>query len=663
MFTMQKEFDFSASRKYRKLLKYLQRQQEIQRAVELCNLDSNSEYFHVYKTAEIRREAKGDTFFNMRSSIFRILLVATITCSLIVHAQSQECKCGGLGKGTNPCSCSEVVVKATKLPKPTYYMSPQDIKDVETAKSSTIVISGGTSQSDCSNSQSDCSNSQSASNGMVYSNSNGQSSPYSSTGSNAYVESDTIIINSNTNAQSKSKACGCGKSNNDANTQSESTAVIYSDDSSSGTSASAVIYTDNSNELKASYNYNKQNIEIIETDDMPNSDVNIVPRFSPVGDLCYPLPVEQHNGKLIEKATKVTPAYPGKLVCCPPSVPYEICINTHTGETRSKAMTASSSDGGSSVSNTMVYASSNSGTPSKPAHRMFPAIPLKSNGMLAESAPRLYGGFNMNSGMFGESKAGSYGPFTESNSKVYNVPSLIYANLNSGNRQKQRSKMVMSSSSDCFDDVADETIIDSYPAVPADAVSLTLAYKNLRAPNVIYRQGKQFVPEDKLSFGHRTVPIDVKSESKLVDIAEEKLVTVNKPVVELKLAPPRTVVIGSYDEQEEAKLAELEAMERESITQEESVDQMAESLLTYKDLGYAPVGAMYAKSRSHNSKIINGEISDSAEEPCGPLGPPLPDYIPGTVVVQKAFNKENLRTAGIDTGIDMEIIRSGTYLK
>lgn len=121
---------------------------------------------------------------------------------------------------------------------------------------------------------------------------------------------------------------------------------------------------------------------------------------------------------------------------------------------------------------------------------------------------------------------------------------------------------------------------NSAPAIPADAVSLTLAYKNLRAPNVIYRQGKQFVPEDKLSFGHRTIPVDVKSESQIPDIAEEKLVTVNKPIVELKIAPQKTVVIGTYDEQEEAKLAELEAIERESITQEETSDQ--ESLITYK---------------------------------------------------------------------------------
>lgn len=118
--------------------------------------------------------------------------------------------------------------------------------------------------------------------------------------------------------------------------------------------------------------------------------------------------------------------------------------------------------------------------------------------------------------------------------------------------------------------------------MPADAVSLTLAYKNLRVPNIIYRQGKQFVPEDKLSFGHRTIPTDVKTENQMIDIAEEKLVTVNKPVVELKIAPQKTIVIGSYGEQEEARLAELEAIEHESITKEEVSDQMSESLISYK---------------------------------------------------------------------------------
>lgn len=109
--------------------------------------------------------------------------------------------------------------------------------------------------------------------------------------------------------------------------------------------------------------------------------------------------MEPNSGKIIEK-TKVTPAYPGKLVCCPSSIPHEICINTATGETKSK--TLSSSD---VTSETVSHGSIN---------------------------------FDTLSGL---------------NSAMYNVP-LIYARLNNENRQKQYSKMSMSSSSsDCFDDV------------------------------------------------------------------------------------------------------------------------------------------------------------------------------------------------------------------
>lgn len=106
--------------------------------------------------------------------------------------------------------------------------------------------------------------------------------------------------------------------------------------------------------------------------------------------------MEPDSGKIIEK-TKVTPAYPGKLVCCPSSVPHEICINTATGETKSK--TLSSSD---ATSETVSHGSIN---------------------------------FDTLSGL---------------NSAMYN---LVYAHLNNENRQKQYSKMSMSSSSsDCFDD-------------------------------------------------------------------------------------------------------------------------------------------------------------------------------------------------------------------
>ena len=268
------------------------------------------------------------------------------------------------------------------------------------------------------------------------------------------------------------------------------------------------------------------------------------------------------------------------------------------------------------------------------------------------SGPRVTLHKNANSGVFGGAS-----------STPYKLP-LVYANLNSPNRQKQRSRITLSrSSSDCFDDSATTggTEVDySYPAIPADAVSLTLAYKNLRAPNVIYRQGKQFIPEDKLSFGHRTVPNEVKTQTKISNIPEEKLVTVDRPVVELKVAPARTVVIGSYDEREEAKLAELEAFERESITQEENVDRVSESLLTYKDLGYAPVGSTYTQFAKYNGAVsYNGEMSDSGEAPCGPLGPPLSDYVPGRVVVQQEVVQDNAETS-FNGGINesMEIIQS-----
>lgn len=113
--------------------------------------------------------------------------------------------------------------------------------------------------------------------------------------------------------------------------------------------------------------------------------------------------MEPNSGKIIEK-TKVTPAYPGKLVCCPPSVPYEICINTGTGETKSKLITSDSDA------------------------KLFRTHKTNSHGSM------------------------NFGIFSGSNSAMYNLP-LVYANLNNEHRQKQFSKMTPSSiSSDCFDD-------------------------------------------------------------------------------------------------------------------------------------------------------------------------------------------------------------------
>lgn len=120
----------------------------------------------------------------------------------------------------------------------------------------------------------------------------------------------------------------------------------------------------------------------------------------------------------------------------------------------------------------------------------------------------------------------------------------------------------------------------SYPRQPADAVSLTLAYKNLFPHTAVYSK-KWFVPEDKLAFGHRTVPVEWRPKKKPSDIPEERLQILDKPIVELKPMAPIPVSVGVYDEQEEAKLAELEAIERERISQEEKVRQPQGSFITY----------------------------------------------------------------------------------
>lgn len=120
----------------------------------------------------------------------------------------------------------------------------------------------------------------------------------------------------------------------------------------------------------------------------------------------------------------------------------------------------------------------------------------------------------------------------------------------------------------------------SYPRLPADPVSVTLAYKNL-FPRTMYYNRRAFVPEDKLAFGHRTIPIESAPGKNVPDVPEEKLQVLDKPVVELKPVPSTPTIVGAYDEHEEAKLAELEAVERERINQEEIAGQQQENFITY----------------------------------------------------------------------------------
>ncbi|XP_078047699.1 uncharacterized protein LOC144475562 [Augochlora pura] len=629
----------------------------------------------------------------MRSTTLFNAFVLTVACSLLVQELQATCTCGNLGSGTNPCTCSDTVVKAAKLPKPTFFATPEDINDAAAVRNS-IVIPNTPSLNGYANSQSTGNfNSllytnnantnayiSSKSDTVAYSNTDSGLNAYSSDNSNTYSDGSSIAYNSN-GAISYSSSDSDVLSNSNSNSD---TITITS-------SNSPVITSDSLVKSDSGCGCSKQISETLDVDESSDSNINIVPSFTPIGDLCYPLPIDSRSGKLIEK-TRVIPAYPGQIICntCNPAAPYEICINTHSGETTTRMLNGATSDSSSSVfgiPSTSTFDNSgfklgslgniNSGTFGGPSSA-FSTTKSGSlgNGKFSGSASGPFGGFgaprlglfgNRNSGVFGRSQLGKYsssnlgtfGQNIQSGSSVYNsVPSSIYTGssplLNVSPTPCGRTTVLGSG----FDD--DETIDDgptdySYPQVPADAVSLTLAYKNLRAPNVIYRQGKQFVPEDKLSFGHRTVPNDVKNEKKIVDIAEEKLVTVDKPVVELKIAPPRTVVIGSYDEREEAKLAELEAIERESITQEEVVDQGTEGLLTYRDLGYAPVGSIYANSRSY-SGIINGESDDSMEEPCGSLGPPVPGYIPGSVIVQQGVIKDKFANSPIGDIIDKRLV-------
>lgn len=65
--------------------------------------------------------------------------------------------------GKNPCTCSETVVQAAKLPTPTYYISPQDINNAALTNDNAVTSTGTSSNAHFI--------SQSISNPIVYSNS------------------------------------------------------------------------------------------------------------------------------------------------------------------------------------------------------------------------------------------------------------------------------------------------------------------------------------------------------------------------------------------------------------------------------------------------------------------------------------------------------------
>ncbi|XP_015187110.1 PREDICTED: uncharacterized protein LOC107072043 [Polistes dominula] len=209
--------------------------------------------------------------------------------------------------------------------------------------------------------------------------------------------------------------------------------------------------------------------------------------------------------------------------------------------------------------------------------------------------------------------------------------------------------------------------------LPADPISLALAYQNLVAPKIYYNKGKKSVSEGSLSFGHRTLPIELKKEKKLIDVPEEKLVTVDRPIMELKLSRANSIMIGDDDDddddEENDTFAELEAMEREHLKQREQLDRVASNFLSYgsnpfRDVGYRPIDVDAVKpniainapslnlqgvdqrivsngeENGIGGKLIGPNIGYRSKVGCGPSGPPLPGYIPGSVIVQQQIEME-----------------------
>lgn len=113
---------------------------------------------------------------------------------------------------------------------------------------------------------------------------------------------------------------------------------------------------------------------------------------------------------------------------------------------------------------------------------------------------------------------------------------------------------------DCYNEPAPKK-----PAVPADPVSLILAYE-------LAQKAAAAVPEEKLQFGFRKKPEDGMFKKVLKNIPEERLFGVEREIVELKLPKIAAPVVEEFEESAEADVVVPPA-----------------AFLSYSDLGYGPV--------------------------------------------------------------------------
>lgn len=123
-----------------------------------------------------------------------------------------------------------------------------------------------------------------------------------------------------------------------------------------------------------------------------------------------------------------------------------------------------------------------------------------------------------------------------------------------------------------------EQLYKAQPTIPADPVSISLAYKNfLQTPT-----SRKYVPEDRLAFGHRQQPADGSIHKQISNVPEEKLLTVDKPIVELK-SPSKcsSSSYGGYTNRyaDDDGYGDLEALERET---EEASERARGAYVSYR---------------------------------------------------------------------------------
>ncbi|XP_046824194.1 uncharacterized protein LOC124426502 isoform X1 [Vespa crabro] len=506
-------------------------------------------------------------------------------------------------EGKNPCSCNDIVVQAAEVTKPIqYHVSPEVINEAVTIRE------GG--KSGCSETQ-----------------------------------TNTLIIPDFTTVT----------------TQSDTTVTNVIDNTLNPSSS----ISNPSITLDVPNKYSPSELTSVTIQTEPTSsdkNVQIVPSFSPVSNLCNPS--SKLTALTLGTRVKVTPAYPVKMKCCRGS-PYQECIKyisgirgnpssvthhigTPIGLPQSESGTPSGlsplGNGNYGTSRNIYDISNPFGTPNGLSQSVFGSGSYSTSSIINDIPTPFGTTIGLPQSEFGN------GGYTSSY-KIYNTP--VQGDLIGIPSQRRPQDQL-----------------------PADPISLTLAYKNLVAPQIYYNKGKKLISEGSISFGHRTLPIEAKKEKKLIDIPEEKLVIVDKPIVELKHSPASSIIIGENDDEED-NLAELEAMERENLEQREQVNRVRTNFLSYGDVGYRPIDLNVVESGlATNTPSLNPQGMDQRNLPngeengvggkltgtnvgykstgsCGPIGPPLPGYIPGSIIIKNDVETETPR--------DIEEIDTNTY--